>query len=493
MTLCIGMGLFAGIIAYRLARRPNYDAIPAIGGTDLFSSWKTAMDVTEHGRDMVQMGYDKYKPGIFRLPDLNRWQIIVCGQKYISEIARAPNDVFSFTDAVEERIFGKYLLGPTILSNPYHSEVVREKLTRSLITIFADVKEEIMFALEDNIPLSEEWTKVVVYPAITQIVARASGRVVVGMPLCRNPEYLNLSIRHAFDVSHGRNVLSRFPGFLRGVAGRLLTNLPKTIRLTHNHLGPMIEERQRKITEYGPDYPDKPNDFLSWLMDAAKGDERSPSKLTNRVMSLNVASIHTGAMTFAHTLFHLAAEPKYLAPLREEVEAIVKEDGWSKAAMSKMHKLDSFLKESQRLNSLGAMTLTRKALKDYTFYDGTFIPKGAIISAASGAIHMDDEIYPDARVFNGFRFSEMREKDGQGTRDGFVSTSPDYMSFGHGKHACPGRFFLGNELKLILAHIVLNYDVKMEKEGVLPTKRWVGFICTTDSSESVMFRRRRGG
>ena len=38
-----------------------------------------------------------------------------------------------------------------------------------------------------------------------------------------------------------------------------------------------------------------------------------------------------------------------MEPLREEVESIIAEEGWSKASIGKMRKLDSFLKESMRL------------------------------------------------------------------------------------------------------------------------------------------------
>ncbi|KAJ7660426.1 hypothetical protein B0H17DRAFT_832480, partial [Mycena rosella] len=49
-----------------------------------------------------------------------------------------------------------------------------------------------------------------------------------------------------------------------------------------------------------------------------------------------------------------------------------------------------------------------------------------------------------------------------------VSTGTDHLPFGTGKHACPGRFFAATELKAMLAHLVLNYDVKAEVEGVRP-------------------------
>ena len=49
-------------------------------------------------------------------------------------------------------------------------------------------------------------------------------------------------------------------------------------------------------------------------------------------------------------LFYLALLPEYLAPLREEVEETTNHEGWTKAALDKMHKIDSFIKESQRLH-----------------------------------------------------------------------------------------------------------------------------------------------
>ncbi|KAF8521433.1 cytochrome P450 [Hysterangium stoloniferum] len=490
---CFGLALLVIFILYSItwSRKSAYDSIPAIGGSDLLSSYRSAMDVIPHGKDMVQAGYEKYKSRMFRVPQMARWDIILSGRKYIEELARAPDDVLSFRAAVQEDIFAKHLLGPTILTNPYHFELIRVNLTRNMGSLFADMKEEMVLACEDNIPVTDGWTKIPAYPAITQIVTRASNRIFVGAPLCRNPEYVNISIKYTLDVAMGRETLSRVPEFLRGIAGKLLTNVPKAIDIAQKHLGPVIAERQKNIDEHGFEYPDKPNDFLSWIMDVAQGQERTPRKLTNRILALNFAAIHTTSLSFMHVLYHLAAEPKYLAPLREEVEAVLEEYGWSKVAMTKLNRLDSFLKESQRINGLTVTSLTRKALRDYTFADGTFVPKGTYIAAAATSTHTDDEIYVNADVFDGFRFSDIREKERQGITNQYISTNPDYIAFGHGKHACPGRFFAANELKAMLAHLVLNYDIKMENEGVRPPNIWAGMNCIPDSSICVMFRRRQ--
>lgn len=58
------------------------------------------------------------------------------------------------------------------------------------------------------------------------------------------------------------------------------------------------------------------------------------------------------AQTFTHALYDLATNPQYIQALREEVEGILTEKGWTKAAMDEMRKVDSFLKESIRLNGI---------------------------------------------------------------------------------------------------------------------------------------------
>ena len=84
------------------------------------------------------------------------------------------------------------------------------------------------------------------------------------------------------------------------------------------------------------------------------------------------------------------------------------------------------------------MTLTRKALKDFKFSDGTFIPKGTLIAAPSLSLHHDKNFYENPDVFDPFRFAYMREEDGKGSKHQFASTSIEYLPFGLGKNAWYG-------------------------------------------------------
>jgi cytochrome P450 len=55
--------------------------------------------------------------------------------------------------------------------------------------------------------------------------------------------------------------------------------------------------------------------------------------------------------TSTQTLYRLLANPEYIDPLRQEVEAVVAQEGWTKAGMDKMHKIDSVIRETQRIDA----------------------------------------------------------------------------------------------------------------------------------------------
>lgn len=49
-----------------------------------------------------------------------------------------------------------------------------------------------------------------------------------------------------------------------------------------------------------------------------------------------------------HVLFELATRPEYVEPLRAEAQEVTEAEGWSKSAMTKLYKLDSFMRECIR-------------------------------------------------------------------------------------------------------------------------------------------------
>lgn len=74
-------------------------------------------------------------------------------------------------------------------------------------------------------------------------------------------------------------------------------------------------------------------------------------------------------------------------------------------------------------------------MKDFTFSDGTLIPEGIFVGTAVLPMQHDSDFYEDGETFKPWRFSDAREKEGDSAKHAFVSTSIEYHTFGHGRHA----------------------------------------------------------
>ena len=132
--------------------------------------------------------------------------------------------------------------------------------------------------------------------------------------------------------------------------------------------------------------------------------------------------------------------------------------------------------------------MTRVAKKDYTFLDDPHILQGTTVSVNSKQAHHDPETYENPEQFESFRFAKIRlQQDSQ--KYDIVATSPKFLPFGYGRHACPGRYFAAFKLKIMLAHTVLNYDLKMENEGVRTPDVWLTSSCIPNPKGRVMFHK----
>lgn len=54
----------------------------------------------------------------------------------------------------------------------------------------------------------------------------------------------------------------------------------------------------------------------------------------------------------------------------------------------------------------------------------------------------------------------------------------------------PGRFFAATELKTMLAHILLNYDIKLPGDGSRPANFWYEGQVFPNMTADILFRKR---
>jgi len=132
--------------------------------------------------------------------------------------------------------------------------------------------------------------------------------------------------------------------------------------------------------------------------------------------------------------------------------------------------------------------MRRIALREITLSDGTIIPKNTTVAASESRM-WDPSVYPQPEKWDGTRFLKLREESGKEHVAQLVSTSPEHLGFGHGQHACPGRFFAANEVKIALVHLLLKYEWRLP-EGVVPKVRSFGFSLGADPFLKMEYRRR---
>ncbi|RHZ70120.1 hypothetical protein Glove_275g14 [Diversispora epigaea] len=94
------------------------------------------------------------------------------------------------------------------------------------------------------------------------------------------------------------------------------------------------------------------------------------------------------------------------------------------------------------------------------------IPKGRIVQTYLMNIHYDKTAYgPEPRSFLPYHGLENNLSASR--------TDKNYFIFGSGRHACPGRFFAVNEIKVGLHKLILNYHIKTPS-GKIEKKKRIG-------------------
>ncbi|KAI0280021.1 cytochrome P450 [Russula aff. rugulosa BPL654] len=470
------------------------DAIPTIGFSDPILSHLSSLRFYFNRIPMLKEGYEKTRPGLFKIANFRRWMVLAGGSELIDDIRRAPDDVLSVRETRNIFLQLKYLRCPLNPEDEYSTEIIRSKFSRDVASIFEQVRGELAMAIDDLIPTNGyEWVKVPFPETISRVICRTTNRIFVGVPLCRDRDYQNLNLAFAVHVIKFVKIISWFPEPLKPIASRMLSKLPSQIQQEIEFIRPMVQERFAKMEEYGEDWDDKPNDLLMWLMTEATGVERSVEGFARRLLVINFAAIHTTSATVTQVLYRLLTNPEYLEPLREEVDAVIREEGWTKAGMDKMYRIDSFLRETQRLDGIAVLPVTRLALRPFTFSNGVTVPAGTIVAIPASSTHTDERNHSNPDKFDGFRFAKLREIEGHtaATKYQSVSTSTEFLAFGLGRHPCPGRFFAVNEIKGLFAYIIATYDIKFEEGKSTPHGWYYIYGNRTPAPANLMFRARQ--
>lgn len=232
--------------------------------------------------------------------------------------------------------------------------LIRTKLTQNLTRVVPRLREELEYILATEFPACEDWTPVKWQPFSLRAITRLSGRAFVGPSLNRDEKWMDTTINFAVHVFTACVKLQFIPEWARPVGQYFVSELRqirKDIKIAKELLEPILKERlQNMELSNGENAPD---DMIQWLLEALPKDEKSD--LTTQAelqLIIAAASIHTTNNLLCECLCDLAAYPEVQEELRQEAYQILEvENGWErKESLAKLKKLDSFMREVQRLS-----------------------------------------------------------------------------------------------------------------------------------------------
>jgi hypothetical protein len=376
-----------------------------------------------------------------------------------------PDSIISTSEAHFDILQGDYsFVEPIILRDPYHEHVIHKNLVRNLNGIISHTAEEVPESVEAIYGMdTENYQKLDAMESFFRMIPRLTNRMMVGPKLCLEQKYLDAVYSFTKDVIRTQMFMLLFPKVFHPVLGRVLGMFSTyhywvSSRFTLPLIKKRLEDIQKKDAG-DPEYETwkEPSDFVTWSYRTAQAegrpDEMQPVRIAERILPLNFAAIHTTSITAFETITHiLSSDPSVLEGLREEAHRIYHEEGgWTKQGLSRMHRMDSTIRESQRVSPIALTFIQRKVIaKDGIMTpEGVHLKYGTLLTFPWWPVALDEELHEDdASEFDAFRYSRAKEEYDAMTpeekdkanalklrQSGMVTTSDRHLPFGHGRHA----------------------------------------------------------
>ncbi|KAI7850066.1 cytochrome P450 [Circinella umbellata] len=288
---------------------------------------------------------------------------------------------------------------------------------------------------------------------------------------------------------------------------RIADKIVRTFLPSEKHLEAILDQVTPVVNGIrSGNIPDDETSFISMLMKHpasfynGETDIRSASNTALQITRIFCLTKMTLVHTNSLMIYELAHRPELVQELRE---AIMKLDEKPTAkSLSQIPLMDSFIRELFRHKSHTFMHF-RAAQKEIMLSTGQVIPEGSIMIAAVNDAQRDPEMTPmvsDVPLdqFDPYRYlktmkkgenededEERREQEQEW--DPTRVNQPGYYPFGFRMRPCRGRFFVIQEMKLIIAEIVTNYNLKTTSDK--NSENFLFGIARIPPKDSIIFER----
>ncbi|KAI1483289.1 putative cytochrome P450 [Daldinia eschscholtzii] len=449
-----------------------------------------------NGRKIMQGAYIESQGAPFYVDVPENRYCVVSSQEHIKEMDAAPQSVLSLLAAAEDLIQPKYTMksfnwvegrqgteGATLM------RTLRNDLTERLPEILPELRL-LMSALVDehfeSLP-SENGAKVFdVFPLVRRAVAHSNAFIFFGKDFSQNAEFIKAGVsmvEHTLVIS---DTIRLLPEIIADPVGKLLASWLYSSDIVYTALEHMVSQRfeERDRARLGYDVPVH-KDCVQWIMNnSPKTKPWTVQRVVHELIALWYGAVHITSVTACLAMFDLCNNAEYTLTLRNEI----KNTGWETFERSGgrlFPLMDSFIKESARLNPVECMSTRRKALKPFHFKDGTKVEVGQWICSPLEAINLDAKYYACPNEFHGFRFvqPDILEKSlaetplynfkiPEGQYPSQLTDPSSTLMWGVGKGACGGRFYASSVIKTLLGLFLEKWDMELARPNTKQYFSW---------------------
>ncbi|PQE02871.1 cytochrome P450 protein [Rutstroemia sp. NJR-2017a BBW] len=178
-----------------------------------------------------------------------------------------------------------------------------------------------------------------------------------------------------------------------------------------SHIRPLVIERL-DAQKHGKALPES----------SSTPQQRTVTRIVQQIIALIFASAHqlplvrqvtssipSDIYVLVFVIYNLCLHPEYIPPLTTELENMLSLP--QSAHYKNTPLLESFLRESARMNPLDSVSIQRKVMQPFTLSNGTHIPIGNTICVPQAALMHSPNLYTSPSTFNGYRFVLPEDRD----------------------------------------------------------------------------------
>ncbi|OTA95818.1 hypothetical protein M434DRAFT_20050 [Hypoxylon sp. CO27-5] len=457
------------------------------------------------------MSQSQGAPFYMDVPENRYW--VVSSPSQIKEIDAAPQSVLSLLGAAKDLLQPKFTMrdfdwmedkqkieGLTLI------KTLRNDLTRHLPELLPEVRQY-MSALFDqhyeDLPLrnGSPGVKVsTIFPLVSRAIAQSNALIFFGKELALKPEFIKAGISMVEDTLIISDVVRLLPTSIADTVGKFLAGRLNSGNTVYDALEPLVAQRfeERNHTKLGNKVPEH-RDCIQWIMDnAPHAQPWTVQRVVHELIALWYGSVHITSVTACFAILDVCNHAEYAQPLRDEI----RNTGWQAFDRSggKLFPLmDSFIKESARLKPVELVSIRRKALKPFSFADGTTVQPGQWVCAPLASMNLDPNNHARPDEFHGFRFvhaSDLTQSLSKTRPHGFQVPEGQRPSefidlsgiplWGTGKLSCAGRYYASAVIKTTVALFLTKWDMQLEAPNARQHFTWRSWIYPYAGTKAIL-------